>query len=295
MPEATRSRWRRTAVATTAAVLLLAGCGRGGASARTVQVYYAGSLVELMQQSIGPAFTAETGYRFAGYAGDSQALANEIRGREVRADVFISAAPAVDTALGSAWVPWYASFATAPLVLGYNPHSRFAGALGSQPWYRVLAAPGFRLGRTDPQLDPKGELTVQFVQAAAAYYHQPGLVQQLLGPAENPAQVFPEADLVGRLQAGQLDAGFFYSMEAKQAGIPTIPLPGAIDPSATFTLAVVRNAPDAAAAAAFVHFLLGARGQALLDAAGLHAVPPKLSGDAADVPPSLRATLGAHA
>lgn len=290
-----RARWRRSAAAVTATLLLLAGCGRGIPAARTVQVYYAGSLVELMQQAIGPAFTRATGYRFAGYAGDSQALANEIRGREVRADVFISAAPAVDAALGSAWVPWYATFATAPLVLGYNPHSRFAAALRSQPWYRVLATPGFRLGRTDPQLDPKGALTVQFVQAAAAYYHQPDLVQQLLGPAENPAQVFPEADLVGRLQAGQLDAGFFYSMEAKQAGIPTIPLPAAIDPSATFTVAVLRAAPDAAAAAAFVHFLLGTRGQALLHAAGLQSVSPRLSGDAAAVPPSLRATLGAHA
>lgn len=278
-----------------------AGCGRSGrrapaAGRGTVAVLYAGSLVHLMEASVAPAFDAASGYRFEGFAGGSQALANQIKSQLRRADVLISAAPSVDASLSGAaggdWVRWYATFATAPLVIGYNPKSRFAQALRSQPWYQVMSEPGFRLGRTDPKLDPKGELTVQFVQAAAIYYHIPDLERQLLGSAENPAQVFPEEDLVGRLQAGQLDAGFFYSNEAKDAGIPTIPLPTAIDPAATFTITVPRGAPDPSGATAFVRFLLGPVGSALLRREGLAVQVPKVSGDAAAVPAALKSALG---
>jgi len=55
--------------------------------------------------------------------------------------------------------------------------------------------------------------------------------------------VFPEETLVGRLQAGQLDArAFFYANEAKEAGIPTVTL-GAIQLAATYTVTVLDKAP----------------------------------------------------
>lgn len=300
----------RTPAALTLALVLCAagGCGASrGAPASVsrsaaapaghgrVSVLYAGSLVHLMETSVGPAFDGATGYTFQGYAGGSQALASQIQGGLRRADVFISAAPSVDAALGPKggdWVQWYASFATAPLVIGYNPSSRFATALTTQPWYQVLVEPGFRLGRTDPKLDPKGALTVKFVQAAAAYYHRPTLERQILGTPENAAQVFPEASLVGRLQAGQLDAGFFYSNEAKDAGIPTLTLPTPLAVGAVFTVTVVRNAPDPAGAVAFVRFLLGSHGAALLRADGLTVLPPKVSGEHSAVPAGLAASLG---
>ena len=44
--------------------------------------------------------------------------------------MFVSASPAVNATLEGAangnWVSWYATFATTPLVLGYNPTSKFA-------------------------------------------------------------------------------------------------------------------------------------------------------------------------
>jgi molybdate/tungstate transport system substrate-binding protein len=39
------------------------------------------------------------------------------------------------------------------------------------------------------------------------------------------SQFFPEQTLLGRLEAGQLDDGFFYSIEAREAGIPFIAPP----------------------------------------------------------------------
>jgi molybdate/tungstate transport system substrate-binding protein len=189
------------------------------------------------------------------------------------------------------WVRWYASFGTSPLVIGYNPQSRFASDLRSAAWYGVMTRPGFRLGRTDPKLDPKGALTLELVQRAAQYYHQADLRSRVLGPDDNPAQVFPEETLVGRLEAGQLDAGFFYTLEAVQAHIPYIAPPAAIALGAEYTITVVRGAPNPDGAAAFVAYLLGPQGKRIMTQDGLAVLAPRLSGDPAAAPATLRTVL----
>jgi molybdate/tungstate transport system substrate-binding protein len=244
-----------------------------------------------MEVSIGPAFERASGDTFVGFAGGSDGLAAEVRGGTQVADVFVSAAPSADRSLEGpahgSWVSWYATFATSPLVLGYDPASRFAAGLRTHPWYDVVTRPGFLLGRTDPKIDPKGVLAVTALDRTAAARHLPRLARL----TTSTAGVFPEQTLVGRLQAGQLDAGFFYEVEAVAAGIPTVPLTG-IHLGATFTVTVVARAPHATAADSFVRFLLGTRGQALLRTAGMDLVrPPTVSGSAA-VPPGLRAVLG---
>jgi molybdate/tungstate transport system substrate-binding protein len=179
-----------------------------------VNVLYAGSLVNLMEHGIGPAFDRESGDHFRGYAGGSMLLANQIKGRLRQADVFIGAAPEVNRQLigwrNGDWERWYLTFAESPLVVGYDPESRFAADFNTRPWYRVLHEPGIRLGRTDPRLDPKGALRLALMRRAQRYYRAPGLAQRVLGSPENPAQVLPEEVLVGRLQSGELDAGLFY-------------------------------------------------------------------------------------
>jgi molybdate transport repressor ModE-like protein len=137
------------------------------AHATDVNVLYAGSLVNLMEHGIGPAFDKATGDQFRGFGGGSTGLANQIKGKLRRGDVFISASPKADDILmGSAngdWVDYYITFAKSPLVIGYNPNSKFAADLKTKPWYEVLREPGIRIGRTDPKLDPKGALTVQLL------------------------------------------------------------------------------------------------------------------------------------
>ncbi len=254
-----------------------------------VAVLYAGSLVDLMEKGIGPAFDKATGYSFTGISGGSQELAAEIQGRVHQGDVFVSASPAVDAALGGSangdWVSWSAQFATSPMVLGYNPSSSLAAAVKSQPWYQVLAQPGILVGRTDPATDPKGNLTVQALQGAASADNQPALA----GVAAATGNVFPENTLVGRLQSGQLDVGFFYSAEAKAAGIPTVPLTGQ-SLQATYTVTVLDRAPDPAAAAAFVRFLLGPGGSSVLTGDGFVLTsPPTVDGTP---PADLQGALG---
>ena len=171
--------WRATTVALLAGSLSLAGAlwgltAAGGsqpariAGKGTVQVLYAGSLVDYMEHSLGPAFQSSSGYGFAGFGGGSTELANEIRGGVRQGDVFVSAAAAADSSLegaaGGKWVSWYSTFAATPLMLGYNPNSSFGRQLAhGTPWYKVITEPGILVGRTDPKLDPKGVLTVEAV------------------------------------------------------------------------------------------------------------------------------------
>ncbi len=261
------------------------------ASAADVNVLYAGSLVNLMEHGVGPAFDEATGDTFRGFGGGSNGLANQIKGKLRRGDVFISATPGVnDTLMAAAngdWVSWYVTFAQSPLVIGYNPSSRFAAELQTKPWYEVLREPGIRIGRTDPKLDPKGALTVRLLDKAEQVYHQPGLAQAVLGAPDNPEQVRPEENLVGRLQSGQIDVGFFYSTETSDLKIAAIPLPPEVALSAVYTVTVLRDAADPAAAARFVDFLLSAPGQAVLREHGLDTVTPTVAGDAAKLPAAI--------
>lgn len=298
---------RRLLRALLLAAALLAGCGSSSSSSNSktstastkttaasktagaghdkVDVLYAGSLVDLMNNSVGPAFDKATGYTFSGFPAGSKDLASDIKGKVRQGDVFISASPKVNATLeGSAngnWVSWYAPFTSTTLVIGYNPKSKFASQLEIKPWYNVIGEPGFKLGLTDPKLDPKGVLAVAALQKAAAAYHEPALLEI----ATDKSDLFPEEDLVGRLGAGQLDAGFFYTVEASAAKIPTVSL-GSIKESAKYTITVLERAPHAAGAASFVKFLLGSQGATLLQKVGLTVLEsPKAIGTG--VPPAL--------
>jgi molybdate/tungstate transport system substrate-binding protein len=272
------------------AILALPRAASAATSARAsgpVDVLYASSLQDILEQHVGPHFNKATGYTFTGFSGASGTLANEIKGGVQQGDVFMSAASSVNNTLeGSTngnWVSWYIAFANSPLVIGYNPHSSFATALKSQPWFKVITQPGFLIGRTDPTIDPKGKLTVQAITAAEQIYGTTSLASVI----SSTSNVYPEQSLVGELQSGQLDAGFFYRSEAIAAGIPFVTL-GKLFLAATYTVTVLRGAPHEKAAEAFVNYLLSKPGIALLRKEGLTVVKPRLIGDASLLPRSLR-------
>src|SRR5579884_2475388 len=72
-----------------ALIILGIGLGNGGAHAAsgTVNVFYAGSLVNLNENLIGPAFAAGTGYTYQGQSAGSLAIANQIKGKLATPDV----------------------------------------------------------------------------------------------------------------------------------------------------------------------------------------------------------------
>lgn len=255
-----------------------------------VNVLYAGSLVNLMQKQVGPAFHAATGYSVTGESGGSDALVTDIKGKVYKGDVFISASPTATKKLMGAsngnWLSWYASYATSDVVLGYNPNSKFAAVIKSEPWYKAITTPGLKLGFTDPATDPKGKLVAQALAATAKSRNMPALT----AIENDQGDVFPEETLVARLQSGQLDAGFFYTAEAVPAKIPTVPLTGEENLKATYTISTITGAPDEAGAAAFVSYLLGPAGQAVLKQDGFSLIsPPAITG--AGVPAAIRSAI----
>ena len=263
---------------------------QAASAASAVKVLYAGSLVNLMERDVGPAFDKATGKQFQGYAAGSVGLANEIKGNLRQGDLFISASPkANDDLMGAAngnWESWYITFAESPLVIGYNASSKFAAEFKTKPWYEVLKEPGIRIGRTAPALDPKGALTLTLMKRAEIFYNSPGLSESILG-----RPTVPEDHELALLQSGVLDAGFFYSTETADAKIPTLALPVAIAPKAIYTVTILRNTPNPDGAEQFVAYLLGSAGQNLLKQHGLKLQQTHISGDASAVPQNIKAIV----
>ncbi len=277
--------------------LLLAGCGAATPAAvkSPVNVLYAGSLAGVNEGEIGPAFARATGYPYQGRGMGALGAAQLVKSGTIHPDVFLSMGYAPVKLLQDAGlVSWAVPFARDQLVIAYNPKGAFASRLaaaatGRTPWYTVLEARGFRLGRTNPDTDPQGQAFLFMLGLAGKYYGQAHLESRVLANA----QVFQETAVLSRLQAGQLDGASAFRSEAIQRHLSYIPLPAAInmgDPARAASYAtqtyklttggvvsgkpmvlyatVLKNAPNQAGGLAFVRFILGHRGQATYRSAG---------------------------
>ena len=145
------------------------------------------------------------------------------------------------------------------------------------------------MGRTDPATDPKGVLAVKALDEAATTYKEPAL----RALATETSNVFTEDSLVGRLQAGQLDAGFFYGVEATAATprLKTITL-APVKLSAKYELTILNGAAHQAGAVAFVAWLLGPEAAPVLKAEGVTLDRPAvLTGNQSAVPGALRSVI----
>jgi molybdate/tungstate transport system substrate-binding protein len=318
------ARWVLGA-AVIALALVLSGQPARAASG-TVNVYYAGSLVNLNENLVGPAFATGTGFTYQGKGAGSGAIANQIKGKLATPDVVEFADPAVNTMLiGSAngnYVSWYFTFATSQLVIGFDPKSKVAKAFiavqqGKLLWYKALQQKGLRIGRTDPNIDPKGYRAIWMANLAQKQYQLKGFEQKLFGDTENPAQVFPEQVLVARMLTGQINAGIFYLSEVKDLGIPYITLPPRVNLGSTrygtwyatqhfttsagqtitgapiqYTISIPSTVKNEAGAEAFVQFVLSSRVRAISAAHGLLPFKITVGGDSSAVPSSLATLIG---
>jgi molybdate/tungstate transport system substrate-binding protein len=178
------------------------------------------------------------------------------------------------------------------MVIAYSPRSRFAAKLqaaaeGKARWWEALQEPGLRFGRTDPVTDPQGRNIIFTMLLAATLYKQSGLAEKILGPVINQQQIFTEPTVQARLQSGELDAASAYKTQPGPFNLPFIALPKEVNlggqnvhtshPEISlsvngktyqpepliFYAAVLNDAPNAKAAAAFVDWLRRAEAQAI--------------------------------
>lgn len=300
--------------------------GRRPLAPGTAEVAYAGSLLELDESTIGPAFTRATGIHYQGQGSGALGLAQEIRAGEITPDVFESVGAGPVRLVEPRFTRWYLSLAASPIVVAYNPHSRFAPELRAIARHKrplgalfsLMARPGFRLGRTNPAIDPQGRAFALMVHLAARTLHLPGdTPRRVLGPLTTSPEIFAETALEPRLQAGQLDAASAYLSQAVQLHLPYILLPPTIDfgrPAyaaryARAHLAIpnvgrVHGVPlvvdvttigstDVAAAARFIAFQLRPKIRAAYKKAGYQLLRPTLHGDRRAVPAIVKRAVGA--
>jgi molybdate/tungstate transport system substrate-binding protein len=335
-PSRARRRTARALLVTCLGVtaLLAAACGSSGspstASSKpsgTASVAYAGSLENLNEKVVGPAFTKAKGYGYSGRGAGSDALSQEIISGEITPNVFESIGAKPIEALEPRFTRWYVQFAASPLVIAYNPASKYASqfreyATGKKPLgglFRLLATPGLRLGRTDPNIDPQGAAFILMLMLAQKQYHLPAdIVTKILGgppAASSSPEIFDETALEPRLQAGQLDAASAFRSQAVQLHLDYIPLPASIsfgDPAlaahyatASFKLSdgtleqgkplvvdITTIGKPAPAAVAFVSYVLSRAGLALHQQGGYTLLTPTAFGDLSAIPAPIRRELG---
>jgi molybdate/tungstate transport system substrate-binding protein len=251
-----------------------------------LQVAFAGSMGSMMDGGVKPAIAKSLGVEMQGRAQGSTALANLIVAGSIRPDVFISVTPEpMRIVLKAGKTEKAIPIARTEMVIAYSPKSQFAADLGkvsqagAKPWWEILETPGFRFGRTDPTTDPQGQNILFTLQLAAAFYHQADIVEKIAGPQINTQQIFQEPEVMGRLQAGQLDASSAYKTQPGSFDLPYVTLPKEINlgdasledeysraaitlngktlhpAPLVFYVAVLKNAPQPALANRFIAWL----------------------------------------
>lgn len=219
----------RGLVAVMLAAIFAAGCGGSGGGDDRIVVFNAGSLARPLRAALDT-FAARAHVTVAQENAGSLETARKLTELGHIPDVIALADFEVfPHYLMPGQVEWYAEFARNRMVIAYTGRSRFASEVDSDNWWRIVQRPGVQVGRSDPNLDPNGYRTLLTMQLAERFYNQPGLYDRLLAaaPARN---VRPkEADLVGLLQAGEMDYIWSYESLATAAGLEYLQLPPEID------------------------------------------------------------------
>jgi len=294
---------------------------------KDVSVMYAGSLVNIFENEIKSVFQNLTGYNFIGEGKGSMQISNMILDGFRKSDVFVSAdTTPIERLINHtpSIANWLVKFGSAELVIAYNPQSPFASDLmkashGEIPWYQVLGKEGFKFGRTDPELDPKGYYTVIAAKLANIYYNDSTIKDKILGEDRNKEQIFPEEILKSILDSGQIDATAAYKHEAIAKDLPYITLPDQInlsEPNYTnfynkisyklgtgetisgnsifFSFTIPNTVENIEGAVSFVKFLLSENGKKVLEQVGLSLIKPILQGDIHQLKPEILSLVPEH-
>jgi molybdate/tungstate transport system substrate-binding protein len=208
---------------------------------------------------------------------------------------------------------WYVGFVSNAITFAYTSNSKGASGLTAANWYKVLAQPGVRIGRSNPGADPSGYQTLQMLQLANIYYNQPNLSSSVLknSPAASVAET--ETSLISALQSGQIDYLAIYKSTAQEEHLKYIPLPPQInlsDPTMAaqyskvtihagvlgtltakpiiYGLTIPISAPNAALGEKFIHFVLSQQGQAIMLSNGFGIISPAQASSQAKLPASIK-------
>jgi molybdate/tungstate transport system substrate-binding protein len=208
---------------------------------------------------------------------------------------------------------WYLGFVSNQITFAYTSHSKGAAQLTPANWYKILAEPGVHIGRSNPAADPSGYQTLQMLQLAQGYYHDPGLSAAVLKNSPDSSVAETETSLLAALQSGQIDYLAIYRSDALEQHLKYIALPAQINLSDSsmaaayakvtidagslgqltakpiiYGLTIPSTAPDAALGQKFISFVLSPQGQAIMSSNGFVVISPALASSQTSEPPALQ-------
>jgi len=286
-------------------------------------IFHAGSLTVPMK-ALAEAFQAKCpGVTFETEASGSRTAARKISELGREADLMMSADyTIIDELLILEFADWNIQFARNTMVIAYTDQSKYANEINADNWYEVLTRDGVVYGHSDPNADPCGYRTLLVWQLAEKHYGVAGLNARLEEHCP-PANVRPKSvELIALLQSGDMDYAFEYRSVAVQHSLKFVELPDEInlcciehadfykqanveisgkEPGTTITktgkpcvygVTIPKSALSPELAEAFVAFLIGPEGQAIMEQQGQPPiVPPVASTGKEKLPASLRALV----
>lgn len=283
-------------------VLLLVACSAPRGSESTLTVFNAGSLARPLKAALDT-FARREGVTIAQESAGSLETARKLTELGKTPDIIALAdAEVFPRYLLPEFVDQYTLFAHNRMVVAYTDRSKYAAQMNTARWSDILTRADVEVGRADPELDPNGYRTLMVWQLAERATGRQGLAQRLAAQAPERNVRPKEADLVGLLQAGELDFIWSYESMAKATGLRYVLLGDSVDLSNTelaafyatasvsvrgatqgssveftgepivYAFAVPRAAPNAVLAQRFATFLVSDEGKAILRREGLDAL-----------------------
>lgn len=210
----------------------------------------------------------------------------------------------IDKMLIPRYADWDIKFASNEMAIVYSGKSRYADKINSNNWYETLMKPDVAFGRADPNSDPCGYRTVMILQLAEKYYKKPGLAKNIM-EKDKEFNRPKEVDLLALLESESIDYIFIYRSVAIQHNLKYLVLPDQVNlknpayaslyatakveingnkPGAKeemsgepmiYGVTILKDAPNKAAAEAFVAFLLSKnQGMKIMEKNGQPSVIP---------------------
>ena len=245
------------------AVVIVAGLALARPrQAQTLTVFAAASLTDAFSAIAADFEAAHPGVTVAlNFAGSSTLAAQLAEGAP--ADVFASANPRQMTAAeesGRIAADVAQTFAHNHLVLGI-PANNDAGIESLHD----LATPGVLLVLAAPEVPVRNYTDTLLDALAANAAYGPEWREAVM--ANLASEEVDVRGVVTRLALDEADAGIIYSSDITPdvaAQVASLPIPDAVNPLASYPIAVVTDSPHADLAAAFVDAVLAPDGQAVL-------------------------------
>jgi molybdate/tungstate transport system substrate-binding protein len=209
------------------AVLAPWGCK---ARATEVVVFHASSLSAVLGEASEAFQKANPQVRIRLEPSGSQVATRKVSELGMRADIVaVADAALIDKMMIPTHATWNAVFATNEIVIAHKDHSKWTDQITTQNWPEILARPGIRLGRADPDTAPIGYQTLMVWQLAelSGAYAAAGrqLSERLQAQCSKDHVVHDETELLALLESRSIDYAFLFRSTAEDHHLKVLALP----------------------------------------------------------------------